>query len=63
MKCSKCGGEIKNLPDYIEETNTEVLCSKCAGTENKGTTTSPIYNRYRYYKSYAGVTEEIDIAA
>jgi hypothetical protein len=31
MRCSKCGGEIRNLPDYMEEIDAEFLCTKCSG--------------------------------
>jgi len=62
MKCSKCGGEIKNLPDYIEETGADVLCSVCAGTADRGDE-SPVYNRFTYLRSFVSSDEELEIAA
>ena len=31
MKCTKCGKQIRNLPDYVSE-YTEVVCNDCAVT-------------------------------
>ena len=64
MKCSKCGSEVKNLPEYIQDIGTEVLCTKCAGTENDSDDPSPVYDKFRYYsKGYALSSDELDSAA
>ena len=63
MKCSKCGGEVKNLPEYIEETATEVLCAKCAGTTERNDDAVMTLDNLRYGKSYVGAERELEIAA
>lgn len=63
MKCSKCGGKIKNLPEYLEETKTEVLCSQCAGTVEHCDEAILVLNRIRYGKGYFGAERGEGFAA
>ena len=63
MRCSKCGGEIKNLPEYIEETGAEVLCSACAGTAERSDDAAVLFNRFRYTTTYSDSDTELEIAA
>jgi len=62
MKCSKCGGEIKNLPEYIEEIGAEVLCSACAGTAERSDE-SMVYDGFRYFRGFVESSDELEIAA
>ncbi|HOK54743.1 MAG TPA: hypothetical protein PLU88_06220 [Armatimonadota bacterium] len=63
MKCANCGGEIKNLPEYIEETGAEVLCSKCAGTSERRDDALVLFDRYSYSAKYTATDQELEIAA
>jgi hypothetical protein len=64
MKCSKCGREIKNLPEYIEETDAEVLCSVCAGTADRDDNAILLFDRLRYRRaSYTSQDNDMEIAA
>ncbi|MEN6372985.1 MAG: hypothetical protein ABFD64_13335 [Armatimonadota bacterium] len=63
MKCSKCGGEIKNLPEYIEETDAELLCSVCAGTAERTDDVAVLFDGFRYRTSFSNSNTELDIAA
>ena len=64
MKCSKCGREIKNLPEYIEETDAEVLCSVCAGTADRDDNAILLFDRLRYRRAaYTVQDNDMDIAA
>lgn len=63
MKCSKCGGEIKNLPDYIAETQTETLCSKCAGYSEQGESSIYSFGRYRSHSKFTEVSDDMEVAA
>jgi hypothetical protein len=63
MKCSKCGGEIKNLPEYIEETQTEIVCTKCAGYSEQGESSVVILDRFHTFRGFSRVSEEVEIAA
>jgi hypothetical protein len=65
MKCSKCGGEIKNLPEYMEETGAELLCAKCAGTADRRGDAVVLFDRFRYTSTYSSSStdSELEIAA
>lgn len=67
MKCSKCGKQIKNLPDYMEDMEAEFLCSTCAGTAQRGDEAVYLFDYYRSrgatYTSSESGTEEMEIAA
>ncbi|MBI2843633.1 MAG: hypothetical protein HYX78_09565 [Armatimonadetes bacterium] len=63
MKCSKCGAEIRHLPDYLEETRTEVQCTKCAGIPEGETGTPVSFDRYRYSKSLVYSGSDLELAA
>lgn len=63
MKCSKCGGEIRNLPDYIEETGAEVLCTQCAGFSEQGERGIITFDRFRGLRTVGPVGDELEVAA
>jgi hypothetical protein len=63
MKCSKCGGEIKNLPEYIEETGAEVLCSVCAGTAHRRDDSGLVFDKLRSLRLVSELAGKIEIAA
>lgn len=63
MRCKRCGKDIKNLPEYIEDTGAEVLCSECAGTAER---TDDIIFAHVGFRSMTAVSEnsdELDVAA
>jgi hypothetical protein len=64
MKCSKCGKQIKNLPDYMEETGAEVLCSSCAGTMERSDEAVLLFDHYRSRGArFVEASEDLDVAA
>ena len=65
MKCSKCGAEIKNLPDYIADTGADVLCSHCAGTDEEREGTMISFDRFYGSRSFSasGSSDETELAA
>jgi len=63
MKCSKCGGEIKNLPEYIEDTGAELLCTVCAGTAERTDDIVVLFDGYRFRASFADTNSELEVAA
>jgi len=63
MRCSKCGGEIKNLPDYVEETGAEVVCTQCSGFATQSGDNSPVYSRSSYLKELSIFRDDLEVAA
>lgn len=63
MKCSKCGREIKNLPDYLIDTGAELLCTECAGTSERTSDSPYTYSGLRSYKVYHDSEDDVEIAA
>jgi hypothetical protein len=63
MNCSKCGGDIRNLPEYIEETGAEVLCSHCAGTEDRSDSPGILVGRSRPLKFQMESGDDLEVAA
>jgi ribosome-binding protein aMBF1 (putative translation factor) len=66
MKCSKCGKEIRNLPEYMQEMGAELLCSDCAGTAERSESTVHMFDYYRSRGSTAfteSSNDEMEVAA
>jgi hypothetical protein len=63
MRCSKCGGEIKNLPEYVEETGAEVICSVCAGTADRPDDSALVFEKFRPIRLVSDLGDEIEVAA
>jgi hypothetical protein len=63
VKCSKCGGEVKNLPTYIEETGAELICSKCSGYADRTGETLLSYDKLQTLRTFSSVGSELDVAA
>ncbi len=67
MKCSKCGKQINNLPEYLQDMDAELLCRECAGTAERSESTVYMFDFYRSRGSKTSYSErggdEVEIAA
>ncbi len=65
MKCSRCGTETKNLPEYLVDTETELLCTKCSGTADRRDDAVNLFHRYRYGRNRFTIVDDsgVEVAA